>query len=188
MSESIFTLINKINDSEKLSANYVCEIAYSLSNAYYNSYYWTIQIFGTETYANKDEIKKNNFSWNKRSRKWVKSIDNVPKEEIDKMKKTEIEFYHSKGLSFPYCKPKCSKIGCNNSKYDNEVICADCNYKERCVGGLKCKGWMSVNCKYDGLTCIGSLSCEECNNDAFNWAEEGRKINGPGGWFGNDRS
>ena len=53
MCDSIFTLINKINDSEKLSAKYVCLIGYSLANAYNNSHQWTIEITGKDTYANK---------------------------------------------------------------------------------------------------------------------------------------
>ena len=190
MCDPIFTLINEINDSEKLSAKYVCFIVYSLENAYNNSHDWIIEITGKDTYANKEAIKKNNFSWNKNIKKWVKTIDknNVPKEEVEKMMQIEIQYYHSRNLSYPWCRPKCSRSGCNNHKYNDQEICSDCNYKESCVGGLKCKGWMSAKCKYDGLTCVGSLSCEKCYKDSLNWAEQGRKINGSGGWFGNDQS
>ena len=69
-----------------------------------------------------------------------------------------------------------------------EQICATCNYNNRCKGGLECCGWMSISCKYNGLTTVGDTCCKDCQTDLFAWAEKGQQMNGQGGWFANDNS
>ena len=101
-----------------------------------------------------------------------------------------MKYYHDRGLSFPWCKPKCSRDGCNESKKQDhpEGLCVECNYKDMCVGDLKCPGWMSVPCNYDGKTVVGDTCCQKCCDDGRAWAEEGVRVCGPGGWFGNDNT
>ena len=74
--------------------------------------------------------------------------------------------------SFDYNKKnvihKCVTADCNNPQYSNNTcnLCVDCNYKMRTAGGLKCQGWMSVPCKYNGFTVKDTWSCQQCNKDA----------------------
>ena len=62
----------------------------------------------------------------------------------------------------------CSTDGCINvlDSYDKLDICDYCNFKIKTAGGLKCNGWMSVPCKYNGITVKNSWSCPDCNNDS----------------------
>ena len=75
--------------------------------------------------------------------------------------------------SFDYNKKrvfhKCVTIDCNNKQYSNNTLnlCIDCNFKIRTAGGLKCQGWISVPCKYNGFTVKDTWSCQQCNKDAL---------------------
>ena len=68
---------------------------------------------------------------------------------------------------------KCYTINCFRKKHnslnptihDND-LCIECNFKMKTAGGLKCNGWMSVPCKYNGITVKNSWSCIDCDNDS----------------------
>lgn len=184
------TIISK--QPEKLKKTYVCQFSPSLTNAYYNTHYWSIHITGKGTFESRELIKNAGYIWSKYIKAWTHSIDknDVPSEEIERHKQEEINYYHSRGLTFPYCRPKCSKEGCNGSKISDhqQDYCAECHFKERCERGLDCNGWMGIDCKYNGQTLVGDTVCNSCREDAQDWVEQGVKVCGPGGWFGNDNS
>lgn len=175
-------------DNPNLTKEYVCDYSPDLKLALNNTHYWIITIKGKDTFKYREIIKKEGFIWNKYSKYWYKSIDKSLVPEIDKkqQKKSEIEYYNNKGLTYPFCQPKCINKDCNGSKM-NQGICSDCYAKKYACGGLNCPGWMSIKCKYNGITEKGQFSCKDCNKDGLLWAEEGRKFH-KNGWFGGDNS
>jgi hypothetical protein len=190
MSAQFVELQGIVSGSLTLKMEYVCSCVPNMNDAYNNNRSWNIKLSGKGTFENKELIKRSNFTWNKEEQAWYKRIreNHVPPEDKHRQKQEEKTFYNSRGLTYPFCKPKCENEWCNEPRQGNDLICSSCNHKERCKGGLKCDGWMSVPCKYDLLTREGDIMCQKCENDACAWAEKGRQINGPGGWMGNDRS
>lgn len=178
------------DSSNLLNKTIVCKVSYNIKNADYNTYFWEIHISGKGTFTHKNIIKENKFLWCKYRKLWYRLLSN---EEITKKMKAEqmekdIAYYHEKNLTFPYCQPKCKNKGCNETKQNNNIICTNCEYKNKTIGGLKCCGWLSVPCIYDGITSVGSLTCIECANDSYEWVQKGVECCGSGGWFSNDNS
>lgn len=180
------------SNADTLKKSFVAQFSPSHTNALYNVHTWEIHISGKGTFENKEAIKAAGFYWNKHKKVWTKhvAVNDVPLEDVKKQQERELQYYHSRGLTFPYCQAKCSKKECNETKSKNnpDGLCSICVHKNKCVGGLVCKGWMSVACDYEGKTLEGDTCCQKCRFDASNWADEGRRINGPGGWFANDNS
>lgn len=177
---------------KKLTKKLICHYNASHYSAYNSSRYWEINISGPDTFECKEIIKAAGYKWIKDRKVWALHVPEkyILKTEIEKQKTYEINYYHNLGLTYPYCKPKCINKNCNEQKssLNNENKCFKCIHKEECVGGLKCKGWMDISCKYNGLTVEGFKSCVQCINDSDEWVEQGKILNGNSGWFGNDRS
>ena len=108
--DMLLSLISKNGDS--IVMKYVCETNYSYTNARYNTYNWKIIISGTGTYENRHIIKSAGAHWDKINKVWIKYIkkEEVPLAEIELQRENEIKHYHDKNLTFPWCKPKCSRI------------------------------------------------------------------------------
>ena len=187
---NLLLLVQDPNNNLRL--DYIRQCRYDYKNAYDSVFFWEIVVQGKGTFANKEAIKKAGFIWVARRKLWCKcpTEDEIPKTEFKVKKEEMIEHYHSMGLNFPYCNPKCFTKGCNESvaSYGEGSICHDCKRKETCFEGAKCGGWMCVPCKYDGVLGQDQNICKGCDEDAVKWAKEGEKHFGKGGWFGNDNS
>ena len=192
MNEAFIKLKNIIDSSNTLKMDFVCDFVPDMKDARKSFHMWKLKLYGKGTFENKDLIKMAGFNWIKETKTWIKCLgdSDIPEEELIKQKNKEILYYHSRGLTYPYCKHKCINTSCNEeiSLLSMIGLCYICHHKEMCKGGLKCNGWMSVKCKYNDLTIVDDVVCQGCKKDSSDWAERGRKINGSGGWFANDRS
>lgn len=176
-------------NSETLQIKYICVFTpnkYEFKNNCKTDYIWQIDVFGKGTYSNKETLKQFGLTWNKQRKAWTKDIKTkeVPIENVFKQKQSEKEEYNNVGLTYPYCMPKCSNKDCNNEKqnYCNNGICvecehlmacncSECSYKKKCVGGLECNGWLSVDCIHDKKTLKGFTLCQGCFDDSAEWAK-----------------
>ena len=179
------------NPESQLENLIECDVIYNMKYVCDNHRTWKSIIRGKGTYQYKDIIKANKYVWNKYEKNWFKILKphEITEKMIKEQNKKEEKYYNEKGLTYPYCYLKCVKNDCNQRKmeYNEKGLCQTCNFEECCVGGLKCSGWMGVPCKYNELTMVGSLCCENCDVDSLKWVKAG-EINGRGGWFANDNS
>lgn len=180
-----------LKDKNNFNQSFLANTLFNMNDPCENYCNWEIHITGKGTFPNKETFKKDGYLWNSQKKSWYKNVnkDFVPMKYIKKQKQEEKEYYnHLRKFENIFSQKYCQNDDCFNKKDEGETYCPYCKYDMSLVGDLICQGWLSLDCKYNGRTMKGFNNCEGCNKDAMEWVEEGIRVCGPCGHFGNDNS
>jgi hypothetical protein len=180
-----------LKDKNNFNQSFIANTLFNMNDPCENYCNWEVHITGKGTFPNKETFKKDGYLWNSQKKSWYKNVnkDFVPMKYIKKQKQEEKEYYnHLRKFKNIFSQKYCQNDDCFNKKDEGETHCPYCKYEMSLVGDLICQGWMSFDCKYNGRTMKGFSTCEGCDKDAMEWVEEGIRVCGPCGHFGNDNS